>query len=54
MAEDRGIWATWYDLPEEEEAEYLSWLHGEHIPAARQTVDSTNIFDITIWVDRIN
>ncbi|MBT3352603.1 MAG: hypothetical protein HOC91_01060 [Nitrospinaceae bacterium] len=33
MAEDRGIWGTWYDLPEEEEAEYLSWLHGEHIPA---------------------
>lgn len=34
MAEDRGIWATWYDLPEDGEAEYLSWLYGEHIPAA--------------------
>jgi hypothetical protein len=34
MAEDRGIWATWYDLPEEGEAAYLSWLHEEHIPAA--------------------
>ncbi len=34
MAEDCGIWATWYDLPEEGEAEYLSWLHGEYIPAA--------------------
>ena len=34
MAEDRGIWATWYDLPEEGEVEYLSWLHEGHIPAA--------------------
>ncbi|MDP7168888.1 MAG: hypothetical protein QF701_14215 [Nitrospinota bacterium] len=34
MAEDRGIWATWYDLPEEGEEEYLTWLHKEHIPTA--------------------
>ena len=34
MAEDRGIWATWYDLPEEMESEYFSWLHEEHILAA--------------------
>lgn len=32
MAEDRGIQATWYDLPEGGEAEYLSWLHEEYIP----------------------
>jgi hypothetical protein len=29
----RGIWATWYDLPEEGKPEYLSWLHTVHIPA---------------------
>ena len=30
---DRGIWATWYDLPEQGEArdEYLAWLHHVHI-----------------------
>ncbi len=31
---DRGIWATWYDLPEEGKEEYLSWLHEEYIPEA--------------------
>ncbi len=31
---DRGIWATWYDLPEQGKEEYLSWLHEEHIPEA--------------------
>ena len=30
---DRGIWAIWYDLPEEGKEEYLAWLHEEHIPA---------------------
>jgi hypothetical protein len=30
---DRGIWATWYDLPEEAQEEYLTWLHAVHIPA---------------------
>jgi hypothetical protein len=34
MAEDRGIWATWYDLPEEGEAEYLSWFHERYLPEA--------------------
>ena len=34
MAEDRGIWASWYDLPIDGEAEYLAWLHEEHIPSA--------------------
>lgn len=31
---DRGIWAIWYDLPEEEGEEYISWLHEVHIPQA--------------------
>ena len=30
---DRGIWATWYDLPDEGSEEYLDWLHGEYLPA---------------------
>lgn len=29
---DRGIWATWYDLPEEGREEYLGWLHEAHLP----------------------
>jgi len=31
---DRGIWATWYDLPEPGKEEYISWLHEVHIPEA--------------------
>lgn len=31
---DRGIWATWYDLPENGKDEYIQWLNEEHIPAA--------------------
>ena len=31
---DHGIWATWYDLPEEGRDEYLSWLHEVHLPEA--------------------
>ena len=31
---DRGIWAVWYDLPEEGADEYVSWLHEVHIPEA--------------------
>jgi hypothetical protein len=31
---DRGIWATWYDLPEEGREEYLTWLHEVHLPEA--------------------
>ena len=31
---DRGIWATWYDLPEEGRDEYLGWLHEVHLPEA--------------------
>lgn len=28
---DRGIWATWYDIPKEVEGEFLSWLHGKYL-----------------------
>ncbi len=31
---DRGIWAIWYDLPEQGEDEYLQWLHEKYIPGA--------------------
>lgn len=31
---DRGIWATWYDLPVESESEYLSWFHEKYLPEA--------------------
>ena len=31
---DRGIWATWYDLPAEGKEEYISWLHEVHFPGA--------------------
>ena len=30
---DRGIWAAWYDLPEEKREDYVAWLHGRHLPA---------------------
>tara|TARA_Y100000590_G_scaffold468724_1_gene652790 strand:+ start:489 stop:1229 length:741 start_codon:yes stop_codon:yes gene_type:complete len=29
---DKGIYAIWYDLKEEDEKEYLSWLHEEYLP----------------------
>jgi hypothetical protein len=29
---DRGIWATWYDLPDEGKDAYLSWLHTVYLP----------------------
>ena len=28
---DRGIWATWYDLPETGREDYISWLNEVHI-----------------------
>ena len=31
---DRGIWATWYDLPEQGKEEYIAWLHEVHLPKA--------------------
>src|SRR5436190_9283381 len=30
---DRGLWATWYDLPREGREAYLNWLHGTYLPA---------------------
>jgi len=30
---DRGMWASWYDLPEDGREAYLSWLHGSYLPA---------------------
>jgi hypothetical protein len=28
---DRGLWVTWYDLPESGREDYLSWLHGTYL-----------------------
>jgi len=30
---DRGLWATWYDLPVEGRDAYLNWLHATYLPA---------------------
>ncbi len=30
---DRGIWMTWYNLPEQGREDYLHWLHGHYIPS---------------------
>src|SRR5262245_5694158 len=30
---DRCLWITWYDLPENERASHLEWLHGSYLPA---------------------
>jgi hypothetical protein len=29
---NRGIWMTWYNLPEQGRDEYLKWLHGHYMP----------------------
>jgi len=29
---DRGIWMTWYDLPQQGREDYLAWLHGHYLP----------------------
>jgi hypothetical protein len=29
---DRGLWITWYDLPEDGREAYFSWLHGTYLP----------------------
>lgn len=29
---DRGLWITWYDLPDSGRDNYLSWLHGTYLP----------------------
>jgi len=33
---DRGLWVTWYDLPEEGRDAYLAWLHGTYLPELLQ------------------
>jgi hypothetical protein len=30
---DRGLWATWYDLPDNGRDAYLSWLHETYLPS---------------------
>jgi hypothetical protein len=30
---DGGLWITWYDLPDDGRAVYLSWLHEQYLPA---------------------
>lgn len=29
---DRGLWITWYDLPEPDRAAYSAWLHATYLP----------------------
>jgi hypothetical protein len=29
---DRGIWVTWYDLPDDGRQEHLDWVHKSYIP----------------------
>jgi len=29
---DRGLWITWYNLPEQNRDGYFAWLHGTYIP----------------------
>jgi hypothetical protein len=29
---DRGVWVTWYDLPEQGRDAYFSWLHDTYLP----------------------
>jgi hypothetical protein len=29
---DRGLWITWYNLPEQGKDDYLSWLHETYLP----------------------
>ena len=31
-ATDKGLWITWYDLPEAGRNDYLAWLHQKYIP----------------------
>ena len=30
---DRALWITWYDLPEQDRDAWLEWAHSEYIPA---------------------
>jgi hypothetical protein len=36
---DRGIMAIWYDLPEKDREEYLSWFHEVHLPEVLRNRD---------------
>jgi hypothetical protein len=29
---DRGLWISWYDLPDDRRDDYLSWLHASYLP----------------------
>ena len=29
---DKGVWISWYNLPQERREEYLAWLHDRYIP----------------------
>ena len=31
-----GIWATWYDLAEDQKDDFLGWLHGDYLPFIRE------------------
>ncbi len=33
---DRGLWITWYNLPETAQESYLTWLHESYIPRMLQ------------------
>ena len=60
-ARDRGLWITWYDLPDQGRDQYLSWLHGTYLPnllkrrgylwaahyKANERTDSANIHHTT-------
>ena len=36
---DRGLWVTWYDLPDNGRDAYLSWLHESYLPALLKRSD---------------
>ena len=36
---DRAYWITWYDIADENHAEYLSWLHNSYIPKRLESSD---------------
>ena len=33
---DRALWITWYDLPEEGRDDWLRWAHSEYLPMLRE------------------